>query len=548
MRHFPLDAILISYTHFSRMLRVFRGLTAYGLGGVVIAIVLPIVIFFNPNAMAALVYSFADIFLDVDYRVLESVKIPPTSKLPIDAIIVYFLVFCLGATILSIFMFYIVFYIFRKISNCSKAFSYVAISIIILTILFLISMRVYSYVTLSKTYHFENLLYFMFCGFAVALIFPVVWLLVRGLVQILGNNSEFVRFFFTPHERSAAFLLRPSRLSEELYRAVGIAFPPEGGGKKYAITCACLFAVACEGIAYSLYTSLGNQLIGSAELFSITQVRAAFGFVGTNADFAAFLASASLFSLLFGRFLLWGSRRLRRLALRRSVVFANEAQTRDVRPPILFLRAFRDDQVSLKSAHTAKVIRFFDPDVEVGNLEELVVSNLTEYGPVVALGNPSDEMPPVGAAREYARDGDWRASVEALMEAAAFIVVALDFSPNVRWEIETIRNRSWLSKTLILLPPHLSHDGQDAEDIYETMGVRRDQGTWELATKLFPKYLSELPEKLRSLKTQERHVIGFLWPGEDVPIAITSHRSSVQEYELALRAGIKSTMLKGREA
>ena len=73
-------------------------------------------------------------------------------------------------------------------------------------------MRVYSYVTLSKTYHFENLLYFMFCGFAVALIFPVVWLLVRGLVQILGNNSEFVRFFFTPHERSAAFLLRPSRL------------------------------------------------------------------------------------------------------------------------------------------------------------------------------------------------------------------------------------------------------------------------------------------------------------------------------------------------
>lgn len=348
-------------------------------------------------------------------------------------------------------------------------------------------------------------------------------------------------FFFTPHERSTSFFVRPSRLSEELYRAVGIAFPPQGSGKRFAITCACLFAVVFEGVAYGLYTSLGNQLIGSAELFSITQVQTAFGFSGTDADFAAFIASASLFSLLFARFLLWSSRRLRGVALRRSVVLANEAQTRDSRPPILFLRAFRDDQVSMDKAHTARIIRFFDPDVEVRNLEELVVSNLAEYGPVVALGNPSDQMPPIGAAREYARDGDWKASVEALMEAAAFIVVALDFSPNVRWEIETIMERSWLSKTLVVLPPHLSHNAGAAESIYELLGITRAGETWQFTKELFPGSLSEVSEEFERVDTTERHVIGFLLRGETVPIAITSQRSSVHEYELALRAGIKST-------
>src|ERR1700733_9080082 len=56
------------------------------------------------------------------------------------------------------------------------------------------------------------------------------------------------------------------------------------------------------------------------------------------------------------------------------------------RPPILFLRAFRDDQVSLAAARLPLLMRLIDPGSIGGSLEELIVQEYTGLGPVVAIG------------------------------------------------------------------------------------------------------------------------------------------------------------------
>jgi hypothetical protein len=125
----------------------------------------------------------------------------------------------------------------------------------------------------------------------------------------------------------------------------------------------------------------------------------------------------------------------------------------DPRAPILFLRAFQDDQVQLQNVKlhpAARLGRWLDA---VGNLDRLLLQEGTTYGPVVAIGNPSDTFPPYGAARGYFDDKTWRAAVADLAAKALVIVICLDRTEGVWWEVEHIARLGYLAKALFLVHP-----------------------------------------------------------------------------------------------
>lgn len=136
--------------------------------------------------------------------------------------------------------------------------------------------------------------------------------------------------------------------------------------------------------------------------------------------------------------------------LRHSIV---SIQQRDERKPILFLRSFADDAVTLKRASRPLSSVMFDLSRRVPNLDLVVLDEGTLVGPVVALGNPRDRIPPYGVARGYFDNRTWQQGVHKLATDARAIVIVLDDTPGVRIEIDMILEAGYESKTLFILHP-----------------------------------------------------------------------------------------------
>jgi len=148
------------------------------------------------------------------------------------------------------------------------------------------------------------------------------------------------------------------------------------------------------------------------------------------------------------------SRRFLRVSLER-------AQAADPRPPVLFLRSFRNDPLPLPAPKSTFAYKLFHYAERNKSLDHLLLEEGTALGPVVALGDPTDAVPPYGAARGYAGQRDWRRMVADLMQAAAAIVICIDDTDNLWWEVEQVSANGFLSKSLLLLHP--KYEGSDQQ-------------------------------------------------------------------------------------
>jgi hypothetical protein len=144
----------------------------------------------------------------------------------------------------------------------------------------------------------------------------------------------------------------------------------------------------------------------------------------------------------------FAGRRLIRLSLEQLL-------SKDTRPTILFLRSFRNDQVKLRKPRRPlleHVIAFGAPQ---STLDHILLEEGTPLGPVVALGAPGSK-PPFGAARKYVSHSEWRDTVTEFVARAGRVVIALDETAGVRWELEHLAIGGHLIKMLFLLPPRLA--------------------------------------------------------------------------------------------
>jgi hypothetical protein len=130
-----------------------------------------------------------------------------------------------------------------------------------------------------------------------------------------------------------------------------------------------------------------------------------------------------------------------------------ELTEKDPRKPILFLRPFRDDRVSLGDAKLIWAARVGKWLEHLSNLDRMLLEEGTPYGPVVALGRPGEELPPYCIARAYCNVENWHNDVLTLAKKSLAVVLCVDDVDGVWWEVKHVAAR-YPEKTLILVHPN----------------------------------------------------------------------------------------------
>jgi hypothetical protein len=279
----------------------------------------------------------------------------------------------------------------------------------------------------------------------------------------------------------------------------------------------CLFAAGLWG---SLFTYLpGAELLSRDVIgcYAITPRPPACGGILAiwlvGSVFALPAALALNLAVLAG--LRFAARRFTRLSLERLI-------SSDTRPVILFLRSFRDDQVRLQKP----LRRLFRRMVSVGEprptLDHVLLEEGTPYGPVVAIGRPGS-APPFGAARTYVSDEEWRETVSGLCSHAGAVVLTLDETEGVRWELSHLFGQNYERKTLFLLPPRLAPVDEATRMLPAALTHWREPSDW-------------VAPICEVAKNERRCCIGWFWRDDGRVEVFTSLRASYLAYLLAVRA------------
>jgi hypothetical protein len=127
---------------------------------------------------------------------------------------------------------------------------------------------------------------------------------------------------------------------------------------------------------------------------------------------------------------------------------------------VLYLRPFRTEtralfRLPLRDAEaTGNGVRSLVP------LDEFLVRGTGErLGDVVALGNPTEFLPPGGALRVYLSDDDWQGELAGLADRAALIVMQPGRTRAMRWELEHIAGHGLRGRFFVLTPPRYRGSG-----------------------------------------------------------------------------------------
>jgi len=156
---------------------------------------------------------------------------------------------------------------------------------------------------------------------------------------------------------------------------------------------------------------------------------------------------------------------VRRAARQVKGIFPQKISPYDPRPPVLYLRAFQEDD----STDTTPLGTRY---------ESLLVSVLEQAGNVVAIGRPGEAEAPDGATRIYVGDKDWKEEVVALIKKAQIVVFqahvivpekqSVTQSPRISeglfWEFQTLVTQVKPEQLLLSLPVKFRNRSWFGED------------------------------------------------------------------------------------
>ncbi len=233
--------------------------------------------------------------------------------------------------------------------------------------------------------------------------------------------------------------------------------------------------------AFALLQTTG--LIVSAEVLH----ERAIGQCGSNLADAARVACLAEFGQaeLVGQLVIWPTffvlpvalaRWLQRLARRKARRSAADATKHDPRPPILFLRAFEDDQVALSHGPATLLAWIFGFIRGKPPLDHLLIEEFAAIGPTVALAKAKErlrgaqvktehEIPEFGVWRIVAEHEDWQTVVRERARAARAIIMVVNGKPNdgLAWEMQLLGTGELLAKTVILVAPDCAASAANAK-------------------------------------------------------------------------------------
>lgn len=211
----------------------------------------------------------------------------------------------------------------------------------------------------------------------------------------------------------------------------------------------------------------------------------------------------------------------------------------DKRNPLIFLRSFDDDQVTLKSWPRTILQLLMSPHWWRLNMDRMLLSEFMSWAPPKALGKPEEKTRarPFGALRKFAEfdppgtpedKSHWRIDVRKYAADARLIVMAFDEKimqgdKGVSWEMQHIsKNPVILQKTIFLISPKGAVRRQDET---EEAHAERMNALWRRAGEMSGfEVTQDMTSALACFPSQK--------------LVFCGERFSASEYLMALRASI----------
>jgi hypothetical protein len=117
--------------------------------------------------------------------------------------------------------------------------------------------------------------------------------------------------------------------------------------------------------------------------------------------------------------------------------YAQQNKPLDGQPFVLFLRSFQDDDYSGlgDSSPVLEKLRASTLEQEmVASITSARLAPLFKRTEVIAVGNPGEELPPLGCIRYTFPHDSWHREVEQLMDNAVAVLLRPGTTPAVLWE------------------------------------------------------------------------------------------------------------------
>ena len=116
----------------------------------------------------------------------------------------------------------------------------------------------------------------------------------------------------------------------------------------------------------------------------------------------------------------------------------------DHRAPVLFLRSFADDE---KLQYQSADHSLFD-----FSLESRLADHFQALGPFIAVGEPKDKAPHLGAARAQLSDEAWQGSVLGWIANSRLILIMAGGTHWIGWEMRKVIELGAAEKAIVLFP------------------------------------------------------------------------------------------------
>jgi hypothetical protein len=180
-----------------------------------------------------------------------------------------------------------------------------------------------------------------------------------------------------------------------------------------------------------------------------------------------------------------------RYARRWRASLATEVTRRDLRPPVLILRAFIDDQIFLDGFEREESWTTFGIKV-TQTFEEYLHDRFSQIGPVVACGQPGWLVPPLGAARFWIPHEHWQKVIGELLSESQLVVMIMGelVRDEVDWKSGREDGLLWEARRVAELA---ATEPQKVILVVPPLDEERVQRRWEQYQRLFgnslPDYL-----------------------------------------------------------
>ena len=111
-------------------------------------------------------------------------------------------------------------------------------------------------------------------------------------------------------------------------------------------------------------------------------------------------------------------------------------------PKILYLRSFNVDRDDNSNGNMS-ILHLFPKELDLAK----VLINLNYH--LIAVGNPSEDLPEIGFHRKKFGQDDWHSEMIKLMDESKLIIVRIGFTESVLWEIGKLLELNHREKLIV---------------------------------------------------------------------------------------------------